>query len=415
MIKSQEELNMFVEDVESKLEAVTKEAAKVGDIEMVKTETEELKAIAENLEKRLEELKEQQVVRYISKSEDERAHEYADFMLACARQDYEKIKVYGGKVNAVKGQNEDWKPSDWSIKAAPDLGTPLRGDAVTGSILVPEQFASEVLRIPEDGSGMMGKVRTIPMSMRKINFPKELAGVSYTWVTNEVTAKTEQNPTFEEVELECETAAAWVAMTEEFMEDSMVDMSQYLSQLFREAWWKEFDTQVLTASAAPFTGILEDTDANIVTMGTGKTSFSDADFDDIVDLVQGLDTQAKRAGASFIMHATVLDNFKKIKDDNGNPIYANPGGTQPQTLYGYPIIFSDAMPDNSSSAESTPFVAFGNPKHLLHGNRKGLEFRFFNQTADTLVYDRNFFRVRLRQGFVAGNPEGFSVLKTPAS
>ena len=414
MIKSQEELNSFVSDVEAKLTDV--EQLMVTNAAASEEKIQEYKLVAENFETQIKELKEAQMIKYVMKSEDERKHNFAKFMLAIAQKDYTTIHKFGGKINVAKGINDDWKESTWTIEnSATDLGTPLRGDSSTGSILIPETFASEVLRIPEDGSGMMGKVRSIPMSTRKINFPKTLAGVEYTWVTNEAAAKTEDNPTFSEVELECETAAAWVAMTEEFQEDSMVDMSQYLAELFREAWQKEFDNQVLVADTAPFVGILNNTSANVVTMGVGSTDFTDVTLDNILSLIGGLDSQTKRNGASMIMHCTILDILKGIKDDNGNPIYARAEGSQPQTLYGYPIIFSDAMPDSTSGAVSTGFVAFGNPKNLLHGNRVGMEFRIFNQTSDALVYDRNFFRVRLRQGFIAANPEGFAVLKTPSA
>jgi len=416
-IKDNKELNAYLDETERKIGEIALHAVKVDDIDLIKKEHEDLKVIAEGLVKRFDEIKEVQKIQYLVKSEDERKHEFGRFLFAMQNNDMKTIYEMGGRLN-MNSKTDEWKPKkEWNVgeKAATNLGTPLRGDAVTGSILIPETFTSEVLRIPEDGSGMMGKVRSIPMNTRIIHLPKTLAGVAFTWVTNEVTAKTEDNPTFSEVDLECETAAAWVALTEEFMEDSLVDMGAYLSELFREAWQKEFDTQVLVANTAPFIGMTRATTVNIVNMAAGKTSFSDATADDILDLIQALDTQTKRAGASFIMHTTVLDDFKRLKDDNGNYLYANPGGVQPQTFWGYPIIFSDAMPDSASDAISTGFVAFGNPKQWLHGNRVGLEFRMFSETSDALVYDRNFFRVRLRQGFIAGNPEGISVLKTPAA
>jgi len=415
-IKSPEQLNDFVETTENKIAEIAAHAEKIGDIELIKEENKELRTLVETLTTSIEEVKEAQTIKYLVKSEDERKHEFGRFMLAAAKGDMKTVYELGGKVN-INERNEDWKGKDWNFgdKAATDLGTPLRGDAVTGSILIPETFASEVLRIPEDGSGMMGKVRSIPMTTRKINYPKTLAGVAFTWVTNEITAKTEDNPTFSEVELEAETAAAWIAMTEEFQEDSMVDMAQYLAELFREAWQKEFDNQCLVADSAPFDGVMEASGVNSVTMGAGEVSFTDVDDTDIIAMIEALDSQTKRNGASFIMHPTILDSLKKLKDDNGYPIFAGMGQAQPTNLYGYPIIFSDAMPDSSSSAVSSPFLVFGNPRHIMHGNRVGLEFRIFSETSDALVYDRNFFRVRLRQGFVVGNPEGFSVLSTPAS
>lgn len=415
-IKSPEELNAYIDGLETKIATLETEAAKAGDVELVKAENAEMKTALENMQKLVEDIKEAKQEMHFNKSEDERKYLFGKFCYAVAKKDTKTVFEMGGKVNA-SANKEDWKPAEWDIgqKAATDLGTPLRGDATTGSYLIPDELAAEVLRVPEDNSGMMGKVRTVPMATRKITYPAKLAGVEYTWVTNEITAKTEDNPTFSEVDLECETAAAWVAMTEEFQEDTIVDMGQYLAQLFREAWWTEFDKQCLVADSAPFDGVMQATGVNAVTMSAGNTSFCDVTDEDLLAVVQALDSQAKRQGAAFIMHCTIHDYLKSLKDDLGNPIYAPIAGAVPNTIHGYPVIYSDAMPDADSSDVSTPFIAFGNPKHIIHGDRVGIEFRIFDQTSDALVYDRNFFRVRLRQGFVTGVPGAFAKLSTPAS
>jgi HK97 family phage major capsid protein len=415
-IKSNGELNAYIDQLEKKLTDMTAVAAALEEKgEGYKKDFEELKVKTDNVEKMLADMQELQKAKFQTKSADERKWEVAQFMLAVARKDTAKVYDLGGKMNASQDAQE-WRDSGWTVnKDAPNLGTPMRGDATTGSYLIPDALAAEILRIPSDPSALMGRVRTIPMSVRKITFPTSLATPTFTWVTNETTAKTESSATLAYEDLECETAAAWVAMTEEFQEDSIVDFSQYLIELFNEAWQLEFDTQCLSASAAPFTGVLHDAGVNTVTMGAGRTGFANLDLDDLIDLRAGLTSQAKRNGAAYIMHMTIRDLISKIKDDNGNYIYAQPGAGQPGTIWGEPVIISPAMPDIGDTAADTGFVIYGNPKHILHGNRIGMEFRLFNQTSDALVYDRNFLRVRLRQAFVVGQPSGFAVLETAAA
>jgi len=161
--------------------------------------------------------------------------------------------------------------------------------------------------------------------------------------------------------------------------------------------------------------VLHNTSCNILNLGAGSTGFDDVTFDDMKNLIAKLDTQSKRNGAKFIMHTTILDIFKGIKDDNGRYIWQEPAGAEPGTIMGYGYILSDAMPDSTDSAVSTAFIAFGNPKHILHGDRVGMEFKLFDQTLDALVYDRLFLRARLRQAFVTGIPAAFAVMKTAAS
>ena len=415
IIKTDEELNAFVKEITNKVEAMNAEAVKIGDFELVKTENADLKAALEVNTVELAALKELQSHKYAGKSEDEKMYNIGKFLFSMRHNNFKVLKEMGGKIQMNPGDKEEWKAGDWNINAATDLGTPLRGDASTGSILIPDEIAAEVLRVPDDPSAMMGQVRSIPTSVRKITFPGKLAGASWTWVTDETTAKTETNPTFNSVDLECETAAAWIAFTEEMREDSLVNLGEYFTSLLRESWQTEFDKQCLNSNGAPFTGVLHNTSVNILNMGAGDVDFADLSVDYLLDLVAKLTTKNKRNGAKFIMHTTILDVVKKLKDDEGNYIWQKPDGLTPGTVAGYGYILSDAMPDITDSAVSTAFVVFGNPKYIMHGNRVGMEFKLFDQTSDTMVYDRLFLRARLRQAFVTGIPSAFAVLKTPAA
>ena len=407
------ELNLFAAGIEEKIAALELEGVKKNDIELLQKDNVDLKAMLEASKIELASVQEIVKGNFTMRSPEHKMKEIGKFLLACRTNDVVAIHAMGGRINTRPG-GDDWKDDKWDVNAAPDVGTPLRGDAATGSYLVPEAFAAEILRLPEDPSALMGRVRTVPMSVRKITFPAKLAGVSFTWLSDEITAKTEKNPTFQPVTLEALTAAGWVAFTEELNEDSLVPLGEYFASLFREAWLQEFDKQLLTANAAPFTGVLHVAGTNVLTLGAGKVGFDDSGLDDIVDLLAQLDTQAKRNGAAYIIHTTVLDHFKKVKDDHGNYIYMQPAGAQPGTLWGKPYILSDVMPDMSASAAATPFMALGNPAHLLHGDRIGLEVRLFDQTMDAVVYDRLFLRCRLRQAFKAAHPAAFAVLKTAA-
>ena len=410
-IKDDAELNIEINKVAGIVNQINAEAVKRGDLELMATENAELKSALEVNQADIAALKALKNVRFENKSNEEKMYNIGKYMFAMRKNNFKDIAEMGGSPNAKN--SEDWKANkDWQINAV--TGTPLRGDLGTGAYLIPPEYASEILRIPEDPSALMGQVRNIPMSVRKITFPAKLVGADWTWVANEITAKTEANPTLAQIELECETAATWIAFTDELDEDSLAPLGEYFTSLLRESWQTEFDKQCLNSSTAPFVGVLQNTSANILSMGAGNASFDSVKMDDIKDLAGKLTTKAKRNGAKYIMHMTVLDMIKKLKDDNGNYIYRESNVAEPATLNGYGIIVSDAMPDASDSAASTAFIAFGNPKHIMHGERVGLEFKIFDQTLDAVVYDRSFLRARTRQAFVTGIPAAFAVLKTSA-
>jgi len=339
------------------------------------------------------------------------------FFKAAASGKIEEVYKWQGR---MVRNDQEWSESDWKIaneaaeKAA--LGTVLRGDATTGSYLVPAEYESEVFRVAKQSSVMMGKVTSVDMAARSMYWPSELVTPTLTWVTDETTAKTETSPTFGQINLVAKTCAAWLTVTDELLEDSLVNLGAFFSMQFSEAWGQEFDNQVLVASTAPFIGMLRNTSCNQVTMGAGKTSFSDVEFDDLIDMENAISTakgENALIGSSWIMSRKVFNYFRQKKDDNGNPIFQKPGEGQPGTIWDRPYIISDKMP--TTSAVSTPFLILGNPKYWLHGNRVGMQFQTYNNTIRNVDYDQIFYKFRIRQGFIGGVPSAFAVLKTPAS
>jgi HK97 family phage major capsid protein len=307
----------------------------------------------------------------------------------------------------------DWKSDDWEMKS--DIGTPLRGDATTGSYLVPTLYASEVMRVALSNSAMMPLVRNVPMANRAIQWPAESTMLSLRWPSTEATAKSQATYTFTYVTLTAYTCAGFVPITEELNEDSMVPLGAYFRDIFGEAWGLEFDTQALVANAAPCTGVMRAASINTVTMALGRTSFVGVIPDDLNLLIAALTTQSKRQGARFIMHPTVLDYLCNVKNDMGDYIVRRATEGRPGSLLGYPFTECDAMPAIADTAAATPFIVFGNPSRILHGDRVGFEFRIFDQTEAAMQYDRIFLRCRLRQGFLTAVPGAFSVLKTASS
>jgi hypothetical protein len=73
------------------------------------------------------------------------------------------------------------------------------------------------------------------------------------------------------------------------------------------------------------------------------------------------------------------------------------------------------MPDSGDSAVSTSFVAFGNPKYIINGERVGFEFRIYDQTQSNMESGQIFLRCRTRQAFVLALPAAWAKLTTNAS
>ena len=288
-------------------------------------------------------------------------------------------------------------------------GSPLVIDATTGSYLIPETYRNDVIALLTTSSELRPRVTTIPMTSNSLKYPSKLAGTSFTRVSSDSSALTEVSPTFSEVDLDVETFGLWISVTENFIDDNLAAIGAYFRQIISEGYVESFDKSMLNNSANP-TGLLQNSSVNTVTMNTGDSTFSSITIDDLYTLVEALTTGVKRRGAAFIMHPLVWDIVRMLKNADGDPLLAPWSEAMARKIFGYDVILSDEMP--SSSAPSTAFIAFGDPKLLLYGDRLGLEIKYFGDTVQAVQHQEVFFRARYRAAYACSIPAAFAILKT---
>jgi len=160
----------------------------------------------------------------------------------------------------------------------------------------------------------------------------------------------------------------------------------------------------------PFDGILYASGTNTVTLPTGATGFNDLTADDLADMI---DAAEDDDGATYILHRTIFNVVRKLKDTNGNYIYQPPNADEPGTIWGYPYIKSNVMPKISQSAADTPFVIFGNLRYAYLGNRQQMSIA----SSPHAGFTKNVTYVRMteRIAIAVGVGDAFAVLKTAAA
>ncbi len=295
-----------------------------------------------------------------------------------------------------------------------DMGTPLTGDAAgtDAQYLIPAFiYETEIIRTADMASEVIPLFARKKMTGRKHRYPVESTVATLTYVTNEVTDKTESNPTWTNVDLECETFATWIGITDELLEDTFVDIGSQIRVQVAESYVNTVEEQMLDGSGSPFTGALRESAAKKLVIAS--TSIKNVDWDDAADLIAKLTERKYRQGAVFIMHPTIWDIFANMKNADGD-YYYRPDTVTPKAIKGYPVKLSDNMPSVSDDTSNKAFFLFGNPKWMLLGLRMGLEFRYFDQTMYAVQDDENFWRARTRIGCKIAVPANYAVLKTAA-
>jgi HK97 family phage major capsid protein len=303
------------------------------------------------------------------------------------------------------------------LKKHVDTGTSGAG----GGYLVPDELLKEVLRIAEKQYGFARRnFRYLPFSgpgnSRKI--PTLSASVSVYW-TDEGVAKTSSQPTFGLVTQTLKKLATIVPLTEEILEDSAINLTELVAELFAEAVAKEEDVQFLTGSGSPWTGLLNNTSVNTKTMATGDTAHTDITADYLLDMIDETPSGAL-PGSKFLLHRKVLSVVRKLKDSNGAPIFQRAGDGIPATIWDFPFETSDAMP--STAAANTPFVLFGNFRvGAVFGDKQEIRTKLLTEatigevssgTINLAEQDMIALRMVERVGYVAAVPTAITRLKT---
>jgi len=293
-------------------------------------------------------------------------------------------------------------------------------DDAQAGLLIPPELMAEVLRIKEEQFGLARRdFRYLPFSGpgNSRTIPSLGTSVNVFW-TGEGVKKTSTQPKFNLITQTLKKLAAIVPMTEEILEDSAINLTSLIAELFAEATAKEEDIQFFAGTGSPWTGILNNGDVGQVTQASGGVD--DITADDLLDLVDETPTGALN-GAKYYMHRTVFSKIRKLKDSQGNYIYQRPSGDQPGTIWNYPYELSDAFPTAADVETDDAYVLFGNLKNAaVFGDKQQLRVKLLDQatvtdTDGTTVInlaeqDMVALRVVERVGYVLALPTAVTVL-----
>lgn len=291
-----------------------------------------------------------------------------------------------------------------------------------GGYTVPEEFQATLIQYDTEPAIVWPRATVWPMSRDKLGMPKlkqrpdeddttnfdHFAGVIFTW-TEEGGTKTENEPEFEFIELVAHELSGYTAITDILLEDTVINMMNFLTLLFRKAYVWYTDRAFLRGTGArqPL-GVIQDPAVTIVARQTaGAFTFTDAiNMDDQLPSVF-------EQGAIWMMNKRCLNSIRNERDNNNQLILqehyiAGPGGvgsTRVPYLLGYPVVRSDAKTYNLGT---TGDVVLGNWAWYYIGDRK----RFTMDISKHFLFRQNRTAMRI-VGRLDGQPaisEAFIIL-----
>jgi len=382
IIEKQDQIKVKKDDLRELVSEKTEEATRKA--------TQHLEGKIDSLEKELKASSRQISFNTKAESDGKIKEKVGQFFRALSRRDFDKVR------SLSEGTDAD------------------------GGYLVHPEFIRDVLRVADE-TGLARKFcRKIPMKSTEKSISTLSNGVSTYWV-GEGAAITASKPEFGKKTINAKKLAGLAFGTNELIDDAEdAEIFTLLRDLFVDAFTAEEDAQFLRGDGTTFTGILNETGTNVVTMGAGDTTFDKLDANDLNKVMRAVATKYKKGTPKWFLSQDVLGIIERLQDTQGQYIYRKPIDGEVGTLWGYPIVVTDAM--EITSAADTKFIAFGDAKYVALGDRKKITFEEAREATinydgsdyNLFQQDQKAIRGIERVGFKVLIPEAFSILKTAA-
>jgi HK97 family phage major capsid protein len=226
-------------------------------------------------------------------------------------------------------------------------------DTTAGSMgyTVPTELASAIQE-KKDKLAKMRKVAFVFQFAGKFQLPQEGTGVTAYWVDENDTI-TESNPTVGKKDLDDYYLAGRVLAPRKLLNTSAYNIVEFISRLIARSLVNTEETAFVAGdgSSKP-TGLRGASVSSVAQAGSGLV------YDDIVNLYYGLAEQY-RGMAIFMTSALGMKALRKIKDDNGVPIF----DPAKQELFGRPIWESSDIPSNLGTSANETEIWFFDPSY----------------------------------------------------
>ncbi len=286
-----------------------------------------------------------------------------------------------------------------------------------GGYLVPEEFRALIVMYDSPDAVVWPRATQWPMNRDKLGMPKlaqtphpegsldHFAGVAWTW-TEEGGTKTETEPQFDFLELVAHELSGYTEVTDTLLEDSAINLANFLTSLFRMSWiWVTDQVFIRGNGARKPLGVVQD--PGILTVNRqNATRFR---FADAINMHTKLPSVFD-VGSVWMLNKAAFDDLRNDRDSNNALILKESWSIDLQKGYvayllGVPVVLTDGK---TYTLGTKGDVILGNWKWYYIGLRK--DFRVDMSKHYKFRNNKTAFRVNSRLDGQCAIPESFVVL-----
>lgn len=276
------------------------------------------------------------------------------------------------KAEYAKAFNKWFRKGDRAVDA--DIGALAVKASLTtdsdpdGGYVVTPEMDGAIDRVLGTVSALRSLSRVVTISTDEFKKLVNMGGAGSGWVGEKESRPETDGPTLRELVFNTAEIYANPAATQKLLDDAFIDIAQWLADEVAIEFAEQEGAAFVTGDGVKKPrGILAyDTVANasyawgklgfVATGGAAGFAASDP-ADALIDLYYALKA-GYRNGATWLTSDAVMGTIRKMKDGQGNYLWAPPTGPDmPATILGKPVVTDDNMPGLGANAFP---VAFGN-------------------------------------------------------
>jgi len=293
-----------------------------------------------------------------------------------------------------------------------------RTDLTEGNGYIPEEKGSVAIQATLANSVVEAFARRENMASRTKGVPR--------FVSNAPTVVAEgvdipnSDTTLDEVVLTAKKYAQIFNISEEDLNDSLVDTLNTYKREWASLWARKYDNACLGVTAVgdgddgqPFDSLYYAVSQYNSASNRIQTAGA-LTFNDISDAL-GLAESSKyfdAANTVFIAHPKMLSHIRNMETTGGNLVLPNPMAAQPGSLFGYPLVTSYGAATSAAATATpsgNPLLIVGNRQMMINGVRSSIESAV-SRDAD-FSKDGVLLKTRIRRGFAVAAAEAFAVVE----
>lgn len=223
------------------------------------------------------------------------------------------------------------------------------GSGATGGVLVPDGYRASIIEKVKEMSPVRQLAGAEPMSGSLLQLPRLVNEVEPAYVS-ETGTRTEDEPSFELIDVKPFEMAVIVPISKQLLEDSAVNLAAYIGNHMARQFAAKENTWFVTGNGTSAAeGVLTSTEVGEVETATAGTIKAD----DLIDLFYSVKSFYSNRGA-WLMRRDTIKSIRKLTDSQGNYLWVSGLAGAPGTILGAPVYEAPDMP--AVAEEATPII-----------------------------------------------------------